>query len=119
MIINYPVIREHEEFHGFRTVHFYEIECAKAGRRTERTPCYSFDGKELFALRTYCPEPCSPAARDGLDIITADEAHCLYSGAVRHDGSDFESTLLSLGYTLSHSVQDDPLGELVQLSLFS
>lgn len=101
MATNYPIIRECEEFHGFRTVHFYEIECEKAGQRTERIPCFSADGAEVFALLTHCPEPCSDAAFDGLDVITTDEAHCLYSGAVRHDGSDLESVLSAAGFRLS------------------
>lgn len=101
MATNYPIIRECEEFHGFRTVHFYEIECAKAGQRTERIPCFSADGAEVFALLTHCPEPCSDTAFDGLDVITTNEAHCLYSGAVRHDGSDLESVLSAAGFRLS------------------
>lgn len=100
MVINYPAIREAEEFHGFRTVHFYEIECAKTGHKTERISCLASDGTEAIALLTRCPEPCSAGAYDGLDIITADEAHCLYSGAVRHDGTDFESVLFRAGFGL-------------------
>lgn len=119
MIIPYPVIREAEEFHGFRTVHFYELECAKAGQKTRRIPCYDADGTEAFALLTSCPSSCSAGAFDGLDIISADEAHCLYSGAVRHDGSDLEAVLQRNGYSLTSATADDPEeGNMVQLSLF-
>lgn len=129
MIINHPVITESEDFHGFRTVHFYEIECAKVGHKTERIPCFSADGTEAIALLNRCPEPCSAGAYDGLDIITADEAHCLYSGATRHDGSDLEAVLSRAGF---HLIQqpvislldpvpefDDGQDDLVQLSLFT
>lgn len=129
MVINYPAIREAEEFHGFRTVHFYEIECAKAGHKTERIPCFSADGTEAIALLTRCPEPCSAGAYDGLDIITADEAHCLYSGATRHDGSDLEAVLSRAGFRLIQQPVislpdpvpefDDGQDDLVQLSLFT
>lgn len=118
MIIPYPVIREAEEFHGFRTVHFYELECAKAGQQTRRVPCYAADGTEAIALLTICPTG-NPASYDGLDILTDDEAHCLYSGAVRHDGSDLEAVLQRSGYSLTGTTADDSEeGDMVQLSLF-
>lgn len=124
MIIHYPVIHEAEEFHGFRTVHFYELECAKAGQKTERIPCFAADGAAAFALLTRCPDPCSASAFDGLDIISADEAHCLFSGAIRHDGSDLESVLYAAGFVISssasiHEAEWKKIEEdLVQLSLF-
>lgn len=122
MLITYPMIREAEEFHGFRTVHSYELECAKAGQTTRRVPCFGKDGTPAFALITVCPTG-NPASFDGLDIITADEAHCLHSGAIRHDGSDFDSVLSRFGYhtrqqeeaTVLHEEEDDGI---TQFSLF-
>lgn len=129
MIINHPVITEAENFHGFRTVHTYETECSKAGQQTKRIPCFSANGAEAFALITFCPSG-RPDSFDGLDVITADEAHCLYSGAARHDGSDLEAVLSRAGFQLARiippviSVPDpepetaDDDQDLVQLSLF-
>lgn len=137
MIINHPVITESEEFHGFRTVHFYEAECAKAGQITRRIPGHMADGTPAFALLTLCPTN-NPASYDGLDILTADEAHCLYSGCIRHDGSTTEKTFASIGFIPSESLPqqaeepeqietadseslpcEHPQTDLVQLSLFS
>lgn len=129
MIIDHPAIRESEEFHGFRTVHFYETECARAGRTVRRIPVFSADGVEHIALLTLCPEPCSANACDSLDIITIDEAHCLYSGATRHDGSDLEAVLSRAGFHLGSSAaflpapqtapSTESYDDLVQLSLFA
>lgn len=97
MIINHPAITESENFHGFRTVHFYEAECARAGQTTRRIPGRMEDGTPAFALLTLCPTN-NPASYDGLDILTADEAHCLYSGSIRHDANR-ELSFHSLGFT--------------------
>lgn len=137
MIINHPVITEHEEFHGFRTVHFFEAECAKAGQTTRRIPGHMADGTPAFAILTLCPTE-NPASYDGLDILTADEAHCLYSGCIRHDGSTTEKTFASIGFiptqrlpleaeaveqSETEGVETSPTllhqDDLVQLSLFS
>ena len=93
----YPHIREAEDFHGFGTVHFYESECRKAGQIVDRLPCTAADGTACVALLTRCPTG-SPDSFDGLDIITADETHCLYSGAVRHSDIALTAELARLGY---------------------
>lgn len=96
----YPHIREAEDFHGFGTVHFYESECRKAGQIVDRLPCTAADGTACIALLTRCPTG-SPDSFDALDIITADEAHCLYSGAVRHGDIALTAELARLGYFFS------------------
>lgn len=94
---DYPHITEAENFHGFGTVHFYESECRKAGQIIDRLPCAASDGTACIALLTRCPTG-SPDSFDGLDIITDDEAHCLYSGAVRHSDISLTAELARLGY---------------------
>lgn len=113
MIISYA------GFRGFRSVETYEKECEKVGMRTERIPCLNQSGDECFALITHCPEPCSMDARNGIDIFPADGSRCLFSGTIHHDGSDLETVLIGLGYSLIGTVQDDPGSDLVQLSLFA
>lgn len=113
----FPTIREYENFHGFCTVHFYEAEANKCGQKTKRIPCVSENGTACFVLLTQPPEPCSAQAFDGMDIITEDEAVCLYSGAARHN-SDLTNLLHRLGFHfLSENAVDHD--ELVQFSFFS
>ena len=112
----FPTIREYENFHGFGTVHFYEAEANKCGQKTKRIPCVSENGTACFVLLTQPPEPCSAQALDGMDIITEDEAVCLYSGAARHN-SDLTDILHSLGFSFlsEKSVEQE---ELIQFSFF-
>lgn len=91
-----PVIREAENFHGFRTVRFFEAECCRAGRTFRRIPVRASDGADCVALING-----AGGAFDGIDIITADEAHCLYSGAVRTGEEGLTALLSSLGYTVT------------------
>lgn len=112
----FPTIREYENFHGFGTVHFYEAEAIKCGQKTKRIPCVSDDGTACFVLLTQLPEPCSTQAFDCMDIITEDEAHCLYSGAARHN-SDLTDFLHRIGFRF-RSESTGNQEELIQFSFF-
>lgn len=92
-------ITEYENFHGFGTVRFYESECRKAGQEVRRLPCTAADGAACVVLLTLCPSG-APGSYDGVDVITADESHCLYSGSARHDGTNLSSQLAAHGFTL-------------------
>jgi len=119
----YPVITEAENFHGFHTVHFYESECRRLGQTVRRLPCAASDGTQCIVLVNV------GASADGIDIITADEKHCMYSGGVLHGEGRLESLLSRLGYTLTDvpskpapaapQLYEITTGELTQYSLFA
>lgn len=93
-------ITEYDNFHGFGTVRYYESECRKAGQEVRRLPCTAADGAACVVLLTLCPTG-NPGSYDGVDVVTADEAHCLYSGSARHDGTNLAAQLAAHGFTLA------------------
>lgn len=84
MPINYPVISSAENFHGFRTVHFYESESIRNGYTVQRIPVTSSVCRDLIALVTSPPNP-SPMAFAAVDILTPTEDDCVDTFSVRND----------------------------------
>lgn len=125
MAIIYPEIKEAEAFHGFRTVHFYESECRRNGYTVSRVPVTAPDGSACVALITYAPGGNSPYA--GVDILTPDDAHCIYTGSIP-TGKPLPAALAEIGYHAEPEEQEaiTPISlhevaldeELTQLSLF-
>lgn len=103
MVIEYPEIREAENFHGFHTVHFYESECRRAGQEIRRIPCRAADGTACVVLINSVQ-----GTFDGIDIVTADERHCLYSGSVRHGEGFLETLLAKQGFSLAEQTEESP-----------
>lgn len=94
-----PIIREYGDFHGFRTVRFYEAEARKCGQITRRVPCVSADGVGCFALITEASEACFRETACAIDVITEGEDHCLYSGGMI-TGTDLGEYLSAIGFHL-------------------